>query len=673
MQNTNLLINEKSPYLLQHAHNPVNWHPWCDDAFKKAKEQDKPVFLSIGYSACHWCHVMEEESFKDTETAKVLNDHFICIKVDREERPDIDAVYMDACQMLTGSGGWPLTVYLTPEQKPFYAATYLPKSTLFGRIGLIELSQKIDALWKNDRQQIINAAEYVKGMLIRTDKLSKNSEKNINLLCDEAYRFFSENFDEKNGGFNGAPKFPSPHNLLFLLKYYNYFGEENAKQMVEKTLTQMYRGGIFDHIGGGFSRYSTDEKYLVPHFEKMLYDNALIMYAYAFYLQEERDNELFKYVVNLTAEYVLRELTDEKGGFYCAQDADSEKKEGYYYLLDKKTIFDNLQQSSAKEICQLYNINDKGHLEGYSVANLLSNSDYFYAHKKMQKVKDKLLMARQKKEIFTDKKILTCWNGLMIAAFAKAGLVLEKKEYIDAAKKAAEYLKKYHVTQQGKVFRMQKGRHNTGQLDDYAFYAFGLLELYNSTFEVSFLKDAISLTEVMIKEFFDNEEGGYFMNPPELNSLIKRPKEFYDGAMPSGNSAVLYVLNKLSRITADKNMLKAYGEQTKLFVLKSQHYSAAYAFALFSLLDFLTDGYEIVVTSKNEKINLDKLQKWAGIKNVSVILKTPSFSSILDEIVPCLSNYYITDKTMYYICKGGGCQKPTENLDEVLKLLSAVN
>ncbi|MDD4797538.1 MAG: thioredoxin domain-containing protein, partial [Eubacteriales bacterium] len=437
----NHLLRETSPYLLQHAHNPVDWYPWGDEAFKKAQAQDKPVFLSIGYSTCHWCHVMAHESFEDDEVAALLNRFYIAVKVDREERPDVDAVYMNACQVLTGSGGWPLTIVMTPDQQPFFAGTYLPQRGNGGRMGLMELLETLAGQWQTNREKLLHAGAQITDFL-REQAARQPAAAALSFApLHRAFEQFRQSFDAQNGGFGRAPKFPSPHNLLFLLRYGRAEAQPQALSMVEKTLTQMYRGGLFDHIGGGFSRYSTDARYLVPHFEKMLYDNALLALAYA-EAAGATGQDLYAWVARRTLDYVLRELTDADGGFYSAQDADSDGIEGKYYVFTPGEVADVLGEQAGRRFCEEYGITRRGNFEGKSIPNLLENPAYLA-------LPDGAVCAAQEKlyayrlgrtSLHKDDKILTAWNGLMLAALARAYALLGDSPYLPAARRAASFL-----------------------------------------------------------------------------------------------------------------------------------------------------------------------------------------------------------------------------------------
>jgi len=416
----NRLANEKSPYLLQHQYNPVDWYPWGEEAFEKAKEEDKPVFLSIGYSTCHWCHVMERESFEDEEVAEVLNKYYISIKVDREERTDVDAIYMAVCQALTGQGGWPLTIFMTPDKKPFFAGTYFPKERKYGRSGIIEILEELQDAWENKRDKVLSAGEsVVKGIENKYFKSEAGAVEREAL--DHAYRYYEQSFDSIYGGFGEAPKFPTPHNLTFLLRYWKMSGNKKALDMVEKTLQSMYQGGMYDHVGWGFSRYSTDKKWLVPHFEKMLYDNALLAIAYLECYQATQ-NEFYARVAREIFSYVLRDMTSEEGGFFSAEDADSEGVEGKFYVWSLDEVFDVLGRESGKAFCQTFDISNAGNFEGENIPNIIGKD--LNTGQDLKNEREKLFLHREKRiHPLKDDKILTAWNGLMIAALATGARV----------------------------------------------------------------------------------------------------------------------------------------------------------------------------------------------------------------------------------------------------------
>ncbi|MHB1314362.1 MAG: thioredoxin domain-containing protein [Christensenellales bacterium] len=662
----NRLIGEQSPYLLQHAYNPVNWYPWGEEAFSRAKAEDKPVFLSIGYSTCHWCHVMEHESFEDESVAKLLNEHFVAVKVDREERPDIDAVYMNVCQTLTGSGGWPLTILLTPDQQPFYAATYLPKDAKYGMLGIKELLSYIRIQWLEDKTALLSAGSEITAYLNEKKESLHNGIPLSRGLFEKALRIYAMQFDKEYGGFNSSPKFPSPHHLLFLLRYGTLEKKENAAAMAEKTLEQMYRGGLFDHIGGGFSRYSTDKKWLVPHFEKMLYDNAMLLHAY---LEAYRltGKELYRYVSQKTIRYVLREMRDASGGFYCAQDADSDGVEGKYYVFPPDEIIKVLGSARGNAFSQRYSVTQEGNFEGMNIPNLIGFTGDLIPNKSMENTLDELYAYRlSRTKLHTDDKILTSWNALMISALAKAAVVLGSEECLAAARLAEAFL--FEKLSDGKsrlYVRYRKGEHaGTGTLDDYAFYLWALLELYSATFNADYLKKAVDFARTMIHAFFDEDHGGFYIYGSGSEQLIARPKEVYDGAMPSGNSAAAYALGRLVRLTADDGLEKARGKQITFINETAQRNPFGFSFGLLALMDVLYPGNELVCVLSNEN-QLQEVRRFAmQHPGIAVVAKTPENSAILEEAAPYTRSYQVPEQdALYYLCTNHACTAPVTSLE----------
>ena len=585
---TNRLNKEKSPYLLQHADNPVDWWPWCNEALAKAKREDKPIFLSIGYSTCHWCHVMAHESFADAQVAELLNKWFVAIKVDREERPDIDAVYMRACQALTGSGGWPLTVIMTPEQRPFFAATYIPKNTNHGMLGMMELLPQIAQKWAGDRQALLAASEEITAFLIKNEEaIPTLTAAHPQEIIELAVQQFKRSFDHTWGGFGRAPKFPSAHNLLFLLEYASIHQDEEVAQMVERTLTSMYRGGIFDHIGGGFSRYSTDKKWLIPHFEKMLYDNALLAAAYlkAF---EYSNQPLYAEIAQRVLAYVLRELTNPDGGFYCSQDADSEGIEGKYYAFSPEEIIAVLGKEQGKLFCNVYAITSQGNFGGKSIANLLDNDDYCHLPPQLPAMREKVYQYRlSRTSLHKDDKVLTSWNALMINTMAQAGRILQDARYTQAAQSAQQFIEHHLSSPGGHLFiRWREGQAtHDGLLDDYVFYGLSLLSLYQLTGKKEYLQRATAVAHIMLEQFEDVEQGGFYLIAKDAEQLIMRPKEIYDGAMPCGNSAAILLLRQLAQDTSDAIWQKAADRQIEFMLPRISQYPLSHSFALLALLE----------------------------------------------------------------------------------------
>lgn len=585
----NHLKNQTSPYLLQHVNNPVDWYPWGKEAFELAKKEDKPVFLSIGYSTCHWCHVMAHESFEDEEIAAILNKYFVSVKVDKEERPDIDSVYMSVCQAMTGRGGWPTTLILTPDQKPFFAGTYFPRTSQYGRIGLKELLLLIQRKWKSERESILDTANEIVKQL--ESNMKTNDTNNIDLikhgneLIATAIQRFKTTFDKKNGGFGPAPKFPTPHHLLFLMSYYEKTKEEPSLKMVEKTLLQMYRGGIFDHTGGGFSRYSTDEIFLVPHFEKMLYDNALLIIAYS-KAYELTGKELYREIAIKTAAYILKEMSHYEGGFYCAQDADSEGVEGKYYLLEPSEINEILGEKIGTEFCKYFDITKEGNFEGKSIPNLLKTDVLLNTFDEyIQSIYE---YRKKRYDLHLDDKILTSWNGLMISALCSLYKITKDNKYLDFAKKAQQFIMD-HLYENGNLYVSYRDlkRSSKGFLDDYACVIFGLLSLYDVTFSEDYLKKVLRFCKKTVADFYDKKSGGFFLYGDESEALILKPKDTYDGAIPSGNSMMAYNLMRLFYLTAEKEFETLFKEQSAFMCKEAKHYPEGYSMFLYALTKYL--------------------------------------------------------------------------------------
>lgn len=658
----NHLKDQTSPYLLQHADNPVDWYPWCEEAFSRAQEEDKPIFLSIGYSTCHWCHVMAHESFEDEEIAEILNRYFIAIKVDREERPDIDNIYMTVCQAFTGSGGWPTTIFLTPEQKPFFAGTYFPKTSAYGRIGFKELLLQVHERWQTNRERLLSSAEEI------TDILQKGALKQRRLVASEsatdagsglrlihqAVAIFKESFDEKYGGFGDAPKFPTPHNLLFLMRYYEKNGDPDALRMAEKTLLQMYWGGLFDHIGGGFCRYSTDAAFLVPHFEKMLYDNALLILAYCKAYQLTK-KEIYLDVAQKSALFVLREMTSPEGAFYSAKDADSEGEEGKYYLFEPEEITRVLGEEAGKEFNSYYNITESGNFEGKSIPNLLHHSQEVKAGKEFaeQEYIEAYRAAVYKYRshryaLHLDDKILTSWNALMIAALCSLYRVSRKQIYLETALQAWEFVSARLCKRDTLYVSYRNGKQGgKGFLDDYAFSIFALLALYGATLDGVYLERSKVFCQKVVSDFYDEEHGGCFLYGKDHEQLVLRPKETYDGAVFSGNSAMAYNLVQLSLLTGDERMQQLAKAQLAFMSDEAAGYPAGYTMYLLALLDHTDEPDHVTIVRKHPG-DLNGLPCRIPLGMVAVVCDHP------DERYP-LKN----DQTTYYVCRGHSCQPPS--------------
>lgn len=686
------MAREKSPYLLQHAHNPVDWFPWGDEAFIKAHSEDKPIFLSIGYSTCHWCHVMEHESFEDPEVAELMNDSFISIKVDREERPDLDNVYMTVCQMLTGRGGWPMTIVMTPDKKPFFAGTYLPKGSRYGQTGMIELIPKIKELWYSRRDEIVESSDKIVKALKETEK-NRPGDNIDKSYFEQAFKEFKGRYDKINGGFGGSPKFPTPHNFSFLMRYWKMSGDEKALKMVEDTLKAMRLGGIYDHMGYGFHRYSTDSKWLVPHFEKMLYDQALLSMAYLEAYQIT-GKALFKQTATEIFSYILREMTSSEGGFFSAEDADSEGVEGKFYIWEEEEIRNVLNKDEADLIIKVFNVENKGNFKDEST-NRKTGHNIFHLEKpleetaielkmqaseleKMISIANKKLFEHRKNRIhpYKDDKVLTDWNGLMIAAFARGAQVLDLPVYSEAAGKAASFiLNNLRGPENRLLHRYRDGEAKyKAHLDDYSFLIWGLIELYEASFESFYLKNAIELTEEVIEYFWDEQSGGFFFTPDDGEDILVRKKEIYDGAIPSGNAVALMNLLRLARFTGRKDLDDKAERLVKAFSHKIKEYPSAYS-QFMSSMDFLNgDTQEIVVTGTPET---DKTHEMLRAVNriflpnkIFIFRPSGKKSSDIDEIAGFITDYLPIDgKTTAYICKDHTCSQPITNIEGVIEKL----
>jgi uncharacterized protein YyaL (SSP411 family) len=669
---SNKLVEEKSPYLLQHAYNPVYWYPWGEEAFKKAKEEDKPIFLSIGYSTCHWCHVMEKESFEDEDVADILNRDFVSIKVDREERPDVDSVYMSVCQAMTGSGGWPMTIVMTPDKKPFFAGTYIPKENMYGRLGIIELLGKISYMWENEHHKLLKSSdeivEHLKGATSKNlghSMLSKN-------LIDNSYKIFEEIFDSKYGGFGEAPKFPSPQNLMFLLKYYKLEGNNEALEIAEKTLQGMYRGGMFDHVGYGFSRYSTDEKWLAPHFEKMLYDNAMLVIAYLEAYQITKKG-LYKDIVVKTLNYIVREMRHSEGGFYSAQDADSEGEEGKFYTFTYPEILEVLGDEDGKYFAEYFDISVQGNFEGKNIPNLIKNDRFEFHDDKIDSMIKKVFEYRQgRMELHKDDKILTSWSALMSVAMTRAYKILGDESYLNYAVESVDFIEK-NLFRDGRLLARYRDGHSDymAYLDDYAFLIWSYIELYESTFEKNYVDRAVNLNKDCIDLFWDDKNKGFFLYGNDSEELFLRPKDLYDGAMPSGNSVASLNLIKLSRMITDIELEELSKSLLNLYTDSLRSSPTGYSFYLLSLMYELYPSRELIVVLKDRddmKQLLGDLSEYYS-PNITVMVKKVWEEEIGNE-TGLLEEYTLkNDKSTYYICEGKSCNPPFNEHDLLKKYL----
>jgi len=683
-KHVNRLAKESSPYLLQHQYNPVDWYPWGQEAFDKAAELDRPIFLSIGYSTCHWCHVMEHESFEDEQVAELLNENFISIKVDREEMPEVDHVYMSVCQAMTGRGGWPLTIIMTPKKEPFFAGTYFPKSGRLGRPGMMELLPSIADAWKNRHDELVKSANKIHEFLISSNTKKLGDALNESILQD-TYSQFVNQFDKDHGGFATRPKFPSPHNLIFLLRFHHMTGDKTSLMMVEKTLQEMRMGGIFDHVGFGFHRYSTDAEWLVPHFEKMLYDQAMLAMAYteAFQLT---GNKVYKKTAEEIFTYVQRDMTHSLGGFYSAEDADSEGEEGLFYLWKIEELNSILEGEDARYVQHVFNLQPDGNYKDESTGQF-TGRNIFYLNKstseladkkKMSVIREKLFHAREKRiHPIKDDKILTDWNGLMIAAFTKAGVAFDSQELIEAAEKSAEFIFENLTDEKGRM----KKRFRIGvsgldaHLDDYAFFVWGLLELYEATFNIQYLQKAIQLSEIMVAEFWNESSGGFYLGSDKTEALIVRSITGYDGAIPSGNSIAAMNLLKLTRITGNVKWAEMADKTFNVFSNEIERAPTGFTSMVTAFLFESDHPKEIVIVGSGKDP-----ETWAALDRIKSTYnpnKVLLFKDIDDterELSPLAkwtaTQQTIDNKTTFYVCQDFACKIPTTDIKQAIGFIN---
>jgi len=691
---SNRLAKEKSPYLLKHAQNPVDWYPWTKEAFMKAEKKDKPIFLSIGYSTCHWCHVMERESFEDEEVAEILNKNFVSIKVDREERPDIDKIYMKTCVLMTGSGGWPPTIIMTPQKQPFFAGTYLPKRGRAGIVGLVDLLGKVAKSWETDKSRLISAAESATEYLVEYVTEKQREEELTEIVFDEAFIRLLDGFDQSNAGFGTSPKFPSPHNLLFLLRYWKIKGRQQALEMVEKTLQKMRMGGIFDQVGFGFHRYSTDSRWLVPHFEKMLYDQAMMAIAYTEAYQATGKDEYRKTVEEIF-EYVLRDMTNPKGGFFSAEDADSEGQEGKFYLWTEAEIKQVLGEN-ADLITKVFNISREGNYHdevhkdktGRNILHfrepLLELSldlgvSYEELASVLRNVRQKLFEAREERvHPLKDDKILIDWNGLMIAALAKGAQVFNARAFSEAAENAVGFILEKMQRVDGRLIHRYRDGEATvdANLDDYAFLVWGLIELYEATFDTRYLEEALRLQDDMLEHFWDKESGGFFFKADDGEKLLIRHKDFRDGAIPSGNSVAFLNLIKLSRMTGKTHYEEKAATLARAFSSHEEGTPSHNTMFLTALDFFIGPAYEIAIVgnpNSEETKNMLHAIRTRFVPNKVMLLKEVDQKDL--ENLPGFTKDMktIDNKTTVYICRNFVCNKPITEIEEVLEILAHPN
>ena len=687
----NRLANSQSPYLLQHKNNPVDWYPWSAEAFEKAKRENKPIFLSIGYSTCHWCHVMEHESFEDEQVAKLMNDNFVSIKVDREEMPEVDHLYMSVCQAMTGRGGWPLTIVMSPKKEPFFAGTYFPKTGRGNRPGMLELLPSLTNAWKNKRNDIQKTIVQVTNYLHKINNTKPGSQLSRAIVTN-AFGNFIERFDSDYGGFGRAPKFPSPHNLIFLLRYHKAYGDPMSQTMVEKTLSKMRLGGVFDHIGLGFHRYSTDRKWFLPHFEKMLYDQAMISMAYLEAFQSTNRKE-FADVAHEIFTYVLRDMTNKEGGFYSAEDADSEGEEGKFYVWSSKEKKEILGEEDGKQYAEIFGFKEEGNFHEEATGQIVAKNIPFlkikilrYAKqndinleslkKSVEKNRLTLFHQREKRiHPLKDDKILTDWNGLMIAALANGGKILNEQTYIYAAERAANFILSNMRDGNGRLLKRYRNGSAGIQphLDDYAFLIWGLLDLYEANFNTYYLRSAIEIADLMVTDFLDKEKGGFFIGPENGEKLLVRAKDSYDGAIPSGNSVASMNCIRLSKYTGDTKWADIAENTFQSFSETITRVPTAHSFMLAAFMFNQESPKEIViVTDKKSPETVSIVRKIQNIytPNSITILKETKNTSELDKIAPWTSYHEAIDgKVTFYVCENFSCKRPTTDLEIAIKYL----
>jgi uncharacterized protein len=676
---TNRLISEKSPYLQQHAHNPVQWYPWGEEAFAAAEREDKPIFLSIGYATCHWCHVMERESFEEEEIAALMNRAFICIKVDREERPDLDAIYMRVCQVMTGQGGWPLTILMTPEKRPFYAATYIPPAGRYGRMGMDQLVPRVETAWTTRRAEVLqSAADILNHCSSITPSFKEEEAEELSRCVETGYQALMQEYDGIRGGFGRAPKFPTPHKLIYLLRS----GQAEGQQAALDTLKAICLGGIYDHIGYGIHRYSTDERWLVPHFEKMLYDQAMLVLALVEAYEVSHD-AYFALKVREILGYVARDMQDAQGGFYAAEDADSEGEEGLFYLWKAAELREVLGAEEAEWFMARYQVQEEGNYldEARQVKNgrnILHQIAALDADElaRFSQIRDQLFAWREKRiHPLKDRKVLTDWNGLMISAFARAGLVLSDESYLERAEQAFGFIRRTMIRADGSCWhRWFDGEVRVeGMLDDYAFLIQACLDLYEATHEVDYLKQSIQLQRRLDAAFRDEESWGYWMTAIDGEALIVRPKELYDGAIPSGNSVAVLNLLRLGRLTGEA----AYEQQADRMVTgysgMIRQSPAGFIQALIGFQQALQAGLELVLVGEPEDMDaleMEQLIRMTRTSRRSMLWKHAANQDQLAELAPFTKAMASSGRATVYLCRGQACEQPIFTVEALQERLA---
>ncbi len=680
---TNRLINESSPYLLQHAHNPVDWFPWGEEALEAARSELKPILLSIGYSACHWCHVMEHESFENEAIAKLMNENFVNIKVDREERPDLDHIYMTAVQMMTHHGGWPMTVFLTPDGVPFYAGTYFPPEDRYNMPGFPRVLISVAEAYRDRPLDIKQTSESILAELRRSAATNESTDLLSNDLLDKAFRGIIKSYDSTNGGFGGAPKFPPAMSLEFLLHTFYRTANQEALGIVSHTCRKMAEGGIYDQLGGGFHRYSTDARWLVPHFEKMLYDNALLSRLYLHHYQVTRD-EASRTIVEGIQDYVVREMTDTSGGFYSTQDADSEGVEGKFFVWTRTEIEELLGERDAQLLSAYYDVTEEGNFEGENILNVtrplsevaeaeaVSVEDLRTILKKARSI---LFEAREKRvKPARDEKILTAWNGLMLASFAEAAAILERPDYLEVARNNARFLLE-NLKRDDLLLRTYKDGHAklNAYLEDYAFLIDGLVSLYETSGEIEWFEAASSLTATMLEEFWDDQEGGFFYTGRSHESLIVRSKDFFDNATPAGNSVAAEVLLRIGLLTDNSDYQRRAATILRLNSAALQRYPSGFGRLLCALDFYLAEPLELALVGNPSASETRLLvsEIWKTYLPNRVIAKAAPGDERSAAAIPLLRDRpQLEGKATAYLCQHFTCKAPTSSAAELASQLT---
>jgi uncharacterized protein YyaL (SSP411 family) len=678
----NRLIHETSPYLRQHAHNPVDWYSWGSEALERAKKEDKPILLSIGYSACHWCHVMEHESFENEEIARIMNQHFVNIKVDREERPDLDTIYMNYVQMTTGSGGWPMTVFLTPDQVPFFGGTYFPPDDRFGRPGFPKLCLAVADAYKTKKKEIAEHGPEVLKSLREMNQLSPSGEKlNLSSL-HSAFQNLAQRFDMTHGGFAGAPKFPGSMNLSFCLRYFRRTGEKKALDFVELSLEKMAHGGMYDQLGGGFHRYSVDDHWLVPHFEKMLYDNALLsrVYLEAYQLTGKA---LYRRIAEEVLDYIKREMTSPEGGFYSTQDADSEGEEGKFFVWTPDEVNRILGEKEGSLFCLYYDITPRGNFEGKNILNVPRSLEDVAQATKTHPEELQAALARSRQRLFEerekrikphrDEKILTSWNGLMLVSFVRAACVLQRKDYLDVALKNAQFLLK-HLSSGNKLLRTYKDGKSklNGYLEDYSNFVEGLIALYETTGEKSWLDQALAFNEVLLEQFWDEAGKGFFLTGKDHEELIARVKDFYDNATPAGSSVAVFNLLKLAILVGDQSYRTEAEANLELMSAALTRYPSGFGYLLEAGDFYLGPVHEIAVVGRPQDLETHRLlekiyQQYLPNKVVSLL--NPDDQGPGAKLPLLRGKTLVRGQPAVYICQNYACKTPVTSEVELERVL----